>query len=55
MTLAGVVAYWTTDPGAESEIARPVIGLVQAELRPLITPILVLMRGWRLAKRVRAR
>jgi tetraprenyl-beta-curcumene synthase len=51
MTLAGVVAYYTSGPGARSEIARPVVQQVQAQLRPLITPTLAVMRSWRLGKR----
>ncbi len=53
MTLVGVVAYYTSAPAASSPFARPVTAHVCAELRPLITPTLALMRGWRLAKRVR--
>jgi tetraprenyl-beta-curcumene synthase len=55
MTLAGVIAYYTSAPGARSELALPVTSRVRRELRPLITPTLALMRGWRLAKRLRAR
>jgi hypothetical protein len=55
MTLAGVVAYYTSAPGARSNFARPVSERLQAELTPLIFPALWLMRGWRLAKRIRNR
>ncbi len=55
MTLAGVVAYYTSAPSATSELAWPVTSRIQRELRPLITPTLAIMRTWRLAKRVRAR
>jgi tetraprenyl-beta-curcumene synthase len=55
MTLAGVAAYYTSAPGARSELAWPVTGRLQRELRPLITPTLAVMRSWRLAKRLRAR
>jgi tetraprenyl-beta-curcumene synthase len=55
MTLAGVAAYYTSAPSATSELAWPVTGRLQRELRPLITPTLAVMRSWRLAKRVRAR
>jgi tetraprenyl-beta-curcumene synthase len=53
MTLAGVVAYYTSDPGASSELARPVAERLQAELAPLIYPTLAVLRAWRLAKRAR--
>jgi tetraprenyl-beta-curcumene synthase len=54
MTLAGIAAYYTSAPSAASALAWPVTSRVQAELRPLITPTLAIMRTWRLAKRVRA-
>jgi hypothetical protein len=53
MTLAGVVAYYTSAPAARSEIARPIAEQLQAQLGPLIIPTLAVMRTWRLAKRVR--
>ena len=55
MMLAGVVAYFTSNPGAQSELARPIVERLHAELRPLITPTLALMRAWRLAKALRQR
>jgi tetraprenyl-beta-curcumene synthase len=55
MTMAGVTAYYTSAPGASSELASPVTSRIQSELRPLITPTLAVMRSWRLAKRLRAR
>jgi tetraprenyl-beta-curcumene synthase len=55
MTLAGVVAYYTSAPGASGELARPVALRLQGELAPLIYPTLAVMRVWRLAKRVRMR
>ncbi|HTA35750.1 MAG TPA: DUF2600 family protein [Solirubrobacteraceae bacterium] len=55
MTLAGVAAYYTSAPSAAGALAWPVTCRVRRELRPLITPTLALMRGWRLAKRLRAR
>jgi tetraprenyl-beta-curcumene synthase len=51
MTLAGVVAYYTSAPGAKGTVARPATTRLQAELAPLIYPTLTIMRGWRLAKR----
>ena len=53
MTLVGVVAYYTSAPAANTELARPLTAPLRRELAPLITPTLALMRGWRLAKRVR--
>jgi tetraprenyl-beta-curcumene synthase len=53
VTLVGVVAYYTSAPSANSRLARSLTMPVRTELRPLITPILALMRAWRLAKRVR--
>ena len=53
MTLVGTVAYYASAPAAKSAFAQPVIARLIAELRPLITPTLALMRTWRLAKRVR--
>jgi tetraprenyl-beta-curcumene synthase len=55
MTLAGVVAYYTSAPGACGELARPVAARLQGELAPLIYPTLAVMRAWRLAKRARGR
>jgi tetraprenyl-beta-curcumene synthase len=53
MMRAGVAAYYLSSPGADSDFARRLTGRVHDELRPLITPTLALMRGWRAAKRVR--
>jgi tetraprenyl-beta-curcumene synthase len=55
MTLVGVAAYYTSAPGAWSDFARPVAAQAQAQLQPLITPTLAIMRAWRLAKRVHRR
>ncbi|HEY5343366.1 MAG TPA: DUF2600 family protein [Solirubrobacteraceae bacterium] len=55
MTLVGVVAYFTSSPGASGALARPFVAGLHAQLRPLISPTLALMRTWRLAKRVRNR
>jgi tetraprenyl-beta-curcumene synthase len=53
MTLAGVVAYYTSAPSARGAVARPVTARLQGELAPLIYPTLTIMRAWRLAKRAR--
>jgi tetraprenyl-beta-curcumene synthase len=53
MTLAGVVAYYTSTPGARGEQARPVTARLRGELGPVIYPTLMVMHAWRVAKRVR--
>jgi tetraprenyl-beta-curcumene synthase len=53
MTLVGVVAYYASAPSASSELARPITAHVERQLRPLITPTLVVMRAWRVAKLLR--
>jgi tetraprenyl-beta-curcumene synthase len=55
MTLAGVVAYYTSAPGARGELAAPIVSRLQRQLAPLIYPALATMRAWRLAKRIRNR
>jgi tetraprenyl-beta-curcumene synthase len=54
MILSGVVAYYTSQPSAMGDFARPVTEHVRSQLRPLITPTLATMHAWRLAKRLRA-
>jgi tetraprenyl-beta-curcumene synthase len=53
MTLAGVVAYYTSAPGAGGELARPVAVRLRRELAPLSYPTLAVMRAWRAAKQAR--
>jgi hypothetical protein len=53
MTLVGVVAYYTSEPGANGSFARPLVRNLHGELQPLITPTLAILRVWRLLKRVR--
>jgi len=53
MTTVGVVAYYLSAPNARTDIARPVTDPLAAELAPLMAPTLAVMRGWRVAKRVR--
>ena len=55
MTLVGVVAYYTSAPGARSKFAAPTAKRLQRQLAPLISPTLWIMRTWRLAKRMRNR
>jgi tetraprenyl-beta-curcumene synthase len=54
MTLVGVVAYYLSAPTADGELVRPVAEHIGAQLRPLLTPALCMMRGWRAAKRLRS-
>ncbi|MGO8905546.1 MAG: DUF2600 family protein [Solirubrobacteraceae bacterium] len=54
MTLAGVIAYYTSHPGAGEEHAREVVTVVRRELSPTIWPALAVMRSWRAAKSARA-
>jgi tetraprenyl-beta-curcumene synthase len=53
MTFAGVVAYYTSHPGAQERHARPIVAIVRRELAPTIWPTLAVMRMWRSAKTVR--
>jgi len=53
VTLVGIVAYYASAPTAKTDLAQPLSAPVRAELAPLITPTLALMRGWRTAKQVR--
>lgn len=55
MILAGVVAYYTSQPGAKRDLARPVTERVREELRPLITPTLLTLHAWRAAKSLKRR
>jgi tetraprenyl-beta-curcumene synthase len=52
MILSGVVAYYTSQPSAMGEFARPVTEQVRGQLRPLITLTLATMHAWRLVKRL---
>jgi tetraprenyl-beta-curcumene synthase len=54
MTLAGVVAYYTTHPGSREGHAHSVALALRRELAPTIWPTLAVMAGWRAAKRARA-
>jgi tetraprenyl-beta-curcumene synthase len=54
MMLVGVVAYYTTDPGARCEVAQPQVKRMHRKLRPFIWPTLAILRSWRGAKRLRA-
>jgi tetraprenyl-beta-curcumene synthase len=47
MLLTGVVAYYGSAPGAEGDLARPVVARLRRELWPLMSPTLAVMRAWR--------
>jgi tetraprenyl-beta-curcumene synthase len=53
MTMAGVVAYYTSALDASNNSSKTIVAPVQRELQPLIAPTLAFMRAWRLAKRLR--
>jgi tetraprenyl-beta-curcumene synthase len=53
MTLAGVVAYYTSALGPGESSSKRIVAPVQRELRPLIAPTLTFMLAWRTAKRLR--
>jgi tetraprenyl-beta-curcumene synthase len=55
MLLVGVVGYYGSAAGARSAVARPVLAELRAELRPLLSPTLAVMRAWRAAKQARGR
>lgn len=55
MTLAGVVAYYSTHPGARAAHARAIVAMLRRELSPTIWPELAVLLGWRAAKQVRGR
>jgi tetraprenyl-beta-curcumene synthase len=52
MILSGVVAYYTSQPSAMGDFARPVTEHARGQLRPLVTLMLTTMYAWRLAKRL---
>jgi tetraprenyl-beta-curcumene synthase len=55
MTMTGVVAYYLSAPTAASAFARPVAEHARRQLRPLIAPMLAMLRSWRALKRWRTR
>lgn len=44
--LAGLIAYYSSLPGADSPRARPLIQALQGQLTPLTIPALALTRMW---------
>jgi tetraprenyl-beta-curcumene synthase len=55
LTLVGVVAYYLSDPGADTEFSRSVTVHLARRAQPLLAPTLAMMRTWRTAKQLRAR
>ncbi len=55
MTLAGVVAYYASHPGAGDPAARVVVAAVRDELGPSGRAPLAVLRAWRAAKAIRRR
>jgi len=53
MTLVGVVAYYTSAPQARRGSTAALARRVHAELGPVLTPTLAVMRAWRGAKTLR--
>jgi tetraprenyl-beta-curcumene synthase len=53
MILTAVVAYYGSAPGARDRHARPHVAALGRQLQPLIFPTLLVMRSWRLARRMR--
>ncbi len=54
MTLVGVAAYYLSATTASNERVQQATEPIRHELRPFITPTLMLMGGWRRAKRDQA-
>ncbi len=55
MILSGVVAYYVSAPGARGAFAGPYVTALRRGLWPLISPALLVMRCWRLARGFRGR
>jgi hypothetical protein len=55
VTLAGIVAYYTSALDPRGPYPPSVTKPIRDELRPVMAPTLALMRAWRLAKRARPR
>jgi tetraprenyl-beta-curcumene synthase len=52
-TLAGAVAYWTSDPAAREQPAATTLAPLRRELRGLLGPPTLVLRAWRTAKRAK--
>jgi tetraprenyl-beta-curcumene synthase len=55
MTLVGVLAYYSSAPAANTDLARSVTTDLGQQLQPLLAPAVAMMRTWRAAKHLRAR
>ncbi|HEX3518964.1 MAG TPA: DUF2600 family protein [Solirubrobacteraceae bacterium] len=55
MILAGIVAYYATNPLADSELGRPVNRRLRHRLQPAIAPALLTLHAWRLLRGLRNR
>ncbi len=55
MILAGIVAYYATNPLADSELGRPVNRRLRRRLQPAIAPALLTLHAWRLLRGLRHR
>lgn len=55
MILAGIVAYYATNPMADSELGRPVNRRLRRRLQPAIAPALLTLHAWRLLRGLRDR
>jgi hypothetical protein len=51
MILVGVIAYYSSAPGAGGELARPAVSRLRQELAPLMAPTLTILRAWRSVRR----
>ncbi|HVR04804.1 MAG TPA: DUF2600 family protein, partial [Solirubrobacteraceae bacterium] len=52
MTLAAVVAFWSTAPGARRALASPAYAALRIELGSLVFGPAVVMRAWRAGRRI---
>jgi tetraprenyl-beta-curcumene synthase len=55
MILAGIVAYYATNPLADSKLGRPVNRRLCRRLQPAIAPALLTLHAWRLLRGLRDR
>jgi tetraprenyl-beta-curcumene synthase len=51
MVIGGLLAYYTTAPGAASELARPAIAALEAQHGGLMAPATLVLRVWRSARK----
>jgi tetraprenyl-beta-curcumene synthase len=53
MVLSAAIAYWLSEPGAQSSAAAPIVAQLRSDLGPLLPAPLALMRTWRATRRLR--